>query len=195
MPTKKKTEKESVIEPVKYQWIKGDNQGTVETVSDTNDKFVMFKSGSRISHSVIKEFMLKIDMDNPVLQFDDPLTKPIQPKPGEVAAKAVEVAKNMESLRAAVNQSRQPLPSSPILPILEKAKTKKTKLNVRISMDLPSKEFIDVLQKSWDDDILTIQAEYIVSKIEDPEQFLIDKIKVALSEWFHTAPKRPTRSK
>ena len=164
----------------KYQWIKGDHQGTVETVDAIDDKFFVFKSGKRCSKAVLGEFMLKIDLENPVLQFEDPLNtiKPIA-KPIEAEDVAKAGTHNIKS---------------PIIPLLEKAKTKKTKLNTRIQMDLPSKEFIDVLQQSWDDDILTIQAEFIVSKIEDPKEFLIEKIKIALSEWFYTSPKT-TRSK
>ena len=164
----------------KYQWIKGDHQGTVETVDVIDGKFFVFKSGKRCSKAVLGEFMLKIDLENPVLQFEDPLASI---KPIDKPVKAEDVAKS-----GTYNIK------SPIIPLLEKAKTKTTKLNTRISMDLPSKEFIDVLQNSWDEDILTIQAEYIVSKIEDPKEFLIEKIKVALSEWFYTTAKT-TRSK
>ena len=160
----------------KYQWIKGDNQGTVEVVKSTDGKFILFKSGKRCNHAVLGEFMMKIDLENPVLHFDDPL-----------AASAVPNKKVVDSTDIAKPDVHYI--TSPIIPLLEKAKTKKTKLNTRIQMDLPSKEFIDVLQNSWDEDILTIQAEYIVSKIEDPKEFLIEKIKVALSEWFYTSPK------
>jgi hypothetical protein len=163
----------------KYQWIKGDNQGTVEVVKSTDGKFILFKSGKRCNHAVLGEFMMKIDLENPVLHFDDPLAA--SAVPNKTVAKPVE----SEYVAKAGTHNIK----SPIIPLLEKAKTKKTKLNTRIQMDLPSKEFIDVLQNSWDEDILTIQAEYIVSKIEDPKEFLIEKIKVALSEWFYTSPK------
>jgi len=184
----KQLEKEIEVE-VKYQWIKGDNQGTVETYKSTDGKFFVFESGKRCNQEVIGEFMMKIDFENPVLQFEDPI--------GSVTAKPKnkKVSAEMKNFKEALIQSKMPAPSSPIVSLLEKAKTKKTKLNTRISMDLPSKEFIDVLQNSWDEDILTIQAEYIVSKIEDPQEFLIEKIKVALSEWFHTTPKTKIRPK
>jgi len=160
----------------KYQWIKGDNQGTVEVVKSTDDKFILFKSGKRCNHAVLGEFMMKIDLENPVLHFDDPLAASVVPNKKVVDSTDIDKP-DVHNI------------TSPIIPLLEKAKTKKTKLNTRIQMDLPSKEFIDVLQNSWDEDILTIQAEYIVSKIEDPKEFLIEKIKVALSEWFYTSPK------
>ena len=166
-------------EVVKYQWIKGDNQGSVESFDKMDGKFLVFESGKRCNQDVIAEFMMKIDLDNPILQFNDPI--------GSVK-KNKKAAKKPAAKQAVLEIKQSPKPS-PIIALLEKAKTKKTKLNTRINMDLPTKEFIDVLQQSWDEDILTIQAEYIVSMIEDPQEFLIEKIKVALSEWFHTTPK------
>lgn len=164
-------------ELVKYQWIKGDNQGTVETVTDTSGKFIVFESGKRCNKEVIAEFMQKIDIDNPILEFDDPLIKPANPVT-VAAANAVKMV-----------MKKPVIVQSPIVSLLEKAKTKKTKLNTRIEMNLPSKEFLDVLQQSWDEDVLNIQAEYIVSQIEDPKQFLTDKIKMSLSDWFKSKGK------
>ncbi len=169
-------------EVVQYQWIKGDDQGTIETYVDTDGKFLVFESGRKCNKQLIGEFVQKIDMFNPALEFDDPLTKP---KPGEVAAKAVEVSKNMESLRLiGHNQSRQPLPESPTIAIIEKAKTRKTKLNVRMNCDLPNKAFIKVLEESFNEDVIEMLAIHLVSKIEDPEQFLIDNLKGSISEWY-----------
>ena len=116
---------ETTTEVVKYQWIKGDDQGTLETYVDTDGKFLVFESGRRCAKNLIGKFIQKIDFENPALEFDDPLLKTPKskkPKPGEVAAKAVEIAKNMKSLREAVNQSRQPLPESPTIAIIQKAK-------------------------------------------------------------------------
>ena len=172
------------IEEEQYQWIKGENQGVVETYRETKGKFLVFKSGNKCNKELIGEFVQKVDIFNPALEFDNPLTKTKQPKPGEVAAKAVEVAKNMESLRDAVNQSRQPVPESPTIAIIQKAKTRKTKLNVRMNCDLPNKAFIKVLEESFNEDVIEMLAIHLVSKIEDPEQFLIDNLKGSISEWY-----------
>ena len=161
-----------------YQWIKGEHQGIIEVYKDTKGKFLVFESGNKCNKELIGEYIHKIDMFNPALEFDNPLTKQSKPKPGEVAAKAVEVI-----------MEKPAIVQSPIVSLLEKAKTKKTKLNTRIEMNLPTKEFLDVLQQSWDEDILSIQAEYIVSQIEDPKQFLTDKIKMSLSDWFKSGSK------
>tara|TARA_R100000005_G_scaffold31209_1_gene14050 strand:+ start:157 stop:684 length:528 start_codon:yes stop_codon:yes gene_type:complete len=169
MPKTKKKETEEIVQ---YQWIKGENQGIIEDFVKEEGKFFVFKSGRKCNKNLLGEFINLVDPFNPALEFDDPLrntevkkVKPITPIP----------AKNANPIEKV---------SSPIIPLLDKAKKKKTKLNTRIEMELPSKEFLDVLQQSWDEDVLSIQAEYIVSQISDPKQFLVDKIKVSLADWF-----------
>ena len=175
---------ETTTEVEQYQWIKGESQGVIETYVETKGKFLVFESGNKCNKELIGEFIQKVDIFNPALQFEDPLQESVNPKPGEVAAKAVEIAKNMESLREAVNQSRQPIPESPTIAIIQKAKTRKTKLNVRMNCDLPNKAFIKVLEESFNEDVIEMLAIHLVSKIEDPEQFLIDNLKGSISEWY-----------
>lgn len=164
---------------VQYQWIKGDKQGTVETLKSNDGKWLTFESGGRCNKDLEEEFLLRIDIDNPVLQFDDPIrstkkpTKKVAKQPkqkiefGEVAAKTIE-----EKLQ------------SPSIPLIEKAKTTKTKLNVRMNCDLPSKAFIKVLEESFDEDVIKDLAEFLVSKIDDPKQYLIDSMKGSILEWY-----------
>ena len=125
-------------EVVQYQWIKGDNQGNVETFDKMDGKFFVFESGKRCNQEVIGEFMMKVDLDNPVLQFEDPIgsVKKSQPHTSK------KLENNRNNLTNAINEIKQPPKSSPIIALLEKAKTKKTKLNTRIDMNLPSKELL-----------------------------------------------------
>ena len=170
---------ENEIEVQQYQWIKGDHQGKVETFVETEGKFLVFESGRRCNKSVLKEFMMKIDMDNTALQFDDPLQKVTKSTPKK---KAIE--KKMPELKKAIVESRLPLPQSPAIPLIEKAKKTKTKLNVRMNCDLPNKAFIKVLEESFDEDVINDLAEFLVSKIEDPKQYLIDCMKGSILEWY-----------
>ena len=59
-----------------------------------------------------------------------------------------------------------------------------TKLNVRLEIELPKKNFIKVMEDSFDDNILEVLAEYIVSEIKDPKTYLIDSLKGSISEWY-----------
>ena len=164
-----KTETKEVVQ---YQWVKGENQGTVETYKNTEGKFLVFESGRRCNIEIASEFMLKIDMDNPVLQFEDPLAKAPQPT-------LVKVNKPIEpKVQKPVKEE------SHVIPLIEMAKKDKTKLNVRLEIELPKKTFIKVMEDSFKDDILEVLSEYIVSEIEDPKQYLIDSLKGSISEWY-----------
>ena len=166
-----KTETKEIVQ---YQWIKGENQGTIETYKDTEGKFLVFESGRKCSNEVVNEFMLKIDMDNTPLQFEDPLQKPLAPQPT-----LVKVDKPIEP-----KVQKPAKEESHVIPLIEMAKKDKTKLNVRLEIELPKKTFIKVMEDSFDDDILEVLSEYIVSEIEDPKQYLIDSLKGSISEWY-----------
>jgi hypothetical protein len=164
---------------VQYQWIKGDKQGTVETLQSNDGKWITFQSGRRCNKDLVKEFLMKIDTDNPILQFDDPVQS--TKKPAKKVAK--QPKKKIEFGEVAAKMIEEKL-QSPSIPLIEKAKTTKTKLNVRINCDLPSKAFIEVLEESFDEDIIKDLAEFLVSKIEDPKQYLIDNMKRSILEWY-----------
>ena len=166
-----KTETKEIVQ---YQWIKGENQGTVETYKDTEGKFLVFESGRRCSSDLIEEFLMKIDIDNPTLQFEDPIheTKAQQPT-------LVKVEKPIEP-----KVQKPAKEESHVIPLIEMAKKDKTKLNVRLEIELPKKTFIKVMEDSFKDDILEVLSEYIVSEIEDPKQYLIDSLKGSISEWY-----------
>ena len=167
-----KTETKEIVQ---YQWIKGDNQGTIETYKDTKGKFLVFESGRRCSDAVLGEFMIKIDPENPSLQFEDPVgTEPTVVKP-----ELVKVNKPIEP-----KVEKTPKQESHVIPLIEMAKKDKTKLNVRLEIELPKKTFIKVMEDSFKDDILEVLSEYIVSEIEDPKQYLIDSLKGSISEWY-----------
>ena len=51
-------------------------------------------------------------------------------------------------------------------------------------MDLPSKEFISVLDESFDDDVLDILSEYIISNIDNHREFLKDHSLKAIEDWY-----------
>ena len=168
-------------EKTRYQWIKGEDLGCVETVTDNSTDFWVFESGRRCNHKLLDEFMIPIFDDNDILPLStiDEEVKKIKNKPKK---KRPQVKKIVPKSQPKSTQKK--VGDSPIIALLEKAKVTKTKLNTRIEMDLPSKNFIEVLQDSWDEDIIDILSKHIVSKIEDPKEFLSQKIKVSLKDWF-----------
>lgn len=154
----------------RYQWIKGDNVGDLENLSESDGKFLVFESGRRCNKNLIGEFVLEITHDSEILSLGTQ-----EAKPTKVSPSILEKPNKTKTKR---------ISSNPIIPVLEKAKTKSIKLNIRIPMNLPSKEFISVLNESFDDDVLDILSEYIISNIENHREFLKDHSLKAIKDWY-----------
>ena len=156
----------------RYQWIKGDNVGDLENLSESDGKFLVFESGKKCNKNLVGEFVIEITYDSQILSLG---AQEIKSKPTKVSPSILE-------------KTNKPKPkkdtSNPIIPVLEKAKTKSIKLNIRIPMDLPSKEFISVLDDSFDDDVLNILSEYIISNIDNHREFLKDHSLKAIKDWY-----------
>jgi hypothetical protein len=158
---------------VRYQWIKGENQGQVEEFVEEQGNFLKFKSGKRCNRSLIDEYIIEIHHDSQILSFS------------EDKVKTTDTPKIKSKESVVLQRTAQPQhKENPIVPILDKAKTKKTKLNIRIEMDLPSKEFLSVMEDSFDDNIIETLSDYITSKIEDPRDFIKNHISTALKDWY-----------
>ena len=167
-------------EKTRYQWIKGDDLGSVETVTDNSTDFWVFESGRRCNHKLLDEFMIPIFDEADILPLAT-IEKEVKKLKDKPKKKRPQVVKKITSKPKSTPIKKV---DSPIIALLEKAKVSKTKLNTRIEMDLPSKNFIEVLQDSWDEDVIDILSKHIVSKIEDPKKFLSEKIKISLKDWF-----------
>mgnify|MGYP001170706250 CR=1 FL=1 len=157
----------------KFQWAKGENQGKLEIYSTNDGEFMEFESGRRCNQSLIGDFIVQINDESEILEFDDPLTKVVKPKatkvvkPEKVAAKVIK-----ETLK------------SPLIPLLDKTKKRKTKINLRLDISLPSKAFLNVMEENFEEDIIEVLSEYVVNDIENPKKYLEDAVKRSISEWY-----------
>jgi len=156
----------------KFQWAKGENQGKLEIYVSNDGDFMEFESGRRCNQSLIGDFILQINDDSEILTIDDPLTTPVKPK-------AVKVSKPVKTEPKAKSKE-----FSPLIPLIEKTKKTKKKLNLRIELDLPNKEFLNVMEENFDDDIINVLAEHCVDSIEDPKKYLLDLTKRSILEWY-----------
>lgn len=158
---------------VRYQWIKGEHQGKVEEFVEEDGKFLKFASGKRCNKELIDEYVIQILDDSQILPFE-----------GESKTKTTKTKRASKS--SVLHKETKPKikPTNPIIPILDKAKTKKTKLNIRIEMELPSKEFLSVMEDSFDEDIIDTLSDYITSKIENPVNFIKQHISNSLKDWY-----------
>jgi len=174
----------------RYQWIKGENLGAVEHAKakqPKSPKFLIFESGNKCSREVLDEFMVQIFHDQDILNLD------LAQNDGEVKA-AIEKSKQYKrnEMTAGLSYDDEDKPSnivtpsvdSPLIPILEKSKKEKIKLNARINLELPNKKFLAVMQDSFDEDILDVLSNYTLSKIKDPSKFLQNLIKSSLNDWY-----------
>ena len=153
------------VDPIKYQWIKGDKIGTVEILDKQEGEWSVFKSGGRINTSLIPEFMLMVDGEE--LDFDPPT-------PAIVNA-ANEYKKPAKS---------QPKPASPIRTLLDKQK-KLDKHNIQISIpiDLLSLDMYSLLSTSFDEEEVNqelqqfiedqIQSDKVIGMVQESIQSLI----------------------
>ena len=167
MPTETKEEVQ------KFQWIKGDNQGKVETFTgEMSGKFMVFESGRRCNKSLLGEFLHEVNEENPELIFDDPISQPINSK-----------AKTKSTKRKS-NSTVKVKSQNPLIPLLEKTKKNKTKLNVRFEVELPTKKFLGIMSESFDEDVVQILSDYIISQIDDPRTFVSKHLKTSINEWY-----------
>ena len=175
----------------RYQWIKGDNQGTVEIYQEDQGTFMCFASGNRCNKELVGEYMIPIYDDSEILSFTD-----VQDEAKVNTAKTKSSRNKMtQGLKYDDEVKTTPKPkaapksipqqtTSPLVSLLEKSKKSKLKLNTRLDMQLPSKEVISVLQESFEEDILDVLSKYVVYNIKDPKTFLEKRIKASIKDWF-----------
>jgi len=153
------------VDPIKYQWIKGDKIGTVEILDKQEGEWSIFKSGGRINTSLIPEFMLEVDGEE--LDFDPPT--PALVNAAETYKKRVK---------------NQPKNTSPIRTLLDKQK-KLDKHNIQISIpiDLLSLDMYSLLSTSFDEEEVNqelqqfiedqIQSDKVIGMVQESIQSLI----------------------
>jgi len=162
-----------------YQWIKGDNAGTIETWEtgstdfDGELTFTVFKSGRQINQSLLQEYLIEIpSVREPVVDADfmslnapqrsaKPLPRESNPPLQKVNAVVVE--------------------ANPVFSILEKSIKTETNQTLKITLNLPPRDLIKVVASSFDDGQTTV-LDYLVSQIpvEDLQKQIKEQLKQSL---------------
>lgn len=178
----------------RYQWIKGENLGVVEIVKNKqpkDSKFLAFDSGNKCNKEILEEYLIQISHDQDILSLD------LAQNEGEVNEAIVKAKVKRRNAMISGLSYEDPINSNkpeiiktpievknPLIPVIERSKKEKIKLNSRLNLELPNKDFITVMQNSFEDDILEVLSNYALSKIKDPSKFLQKLIKASLKDWY-----------
>ena len=170
---------------LRYQWLKGENLGVVEEQIDDDGTYLVFESGRKCNKAVQKEFMQYIQMDMDIISMEELANSPTPPKSNNKTAPTQPPKKDPLKGKVKSEPKKELVVEdlTPIISLLSQTKTDKVKLNVRMEVDLPSKEFLTVLQDSFTNDIIKLLSDHLVSKMKDPKLFLSSKLKTSIKDW------------
>lgn len=119
------------VEERRLQWVKGDKQGTVEIVDTANEDWTIFKSGGRISNSLINEFMISIQSDNQILNFKEAISQP--------------PVTNSQNSVESLNKT-----TSPVLALLERMEVfDEIELNLKVNIKVPTIDVMNLISSTF----------------------------------------------
>lgn len=149
-----------------FQWIKGENLGTVERFGSVTQegqiRFLNFQGGGRINLEILREYM-DIFPASPV-QFDAIPGPPPATETGRGKVTSVNYGSPVSGIE-----------ESPIYKLLRKQKPNWVNVNISLKLNLPTKSLYNVLISSFEDAESEI-ANYVTEGVD------IEDIKEAISE-------------
>jgi hypothetical protein len=154
-------------EPTKrFQWIRGDNFGTVEFLKNEDAVKLYFNSGREIFKTVVDEFMLAVTEDIPIIveQQQQFVNAPIQNMANPLQYQVTESKKN------------------PISELLDRTKkVKEFDINISITVKIPDVQNYEFLADAYSDDIKMLDEAFL----QKLETFVnASTIKEHLKTWF-----------
>lgn len=154
-----------------FEWVKTENQGTTcrfkEFVVENGIEYTVFSDGSRIDTRLIGDIVLKHDnvsqvlgghdlspaklTGNPDEPYEFPLITDVKPPSFNTAPKRIEEGLPVAevSVSPGIQQNSSPAISTPVLSILEKAKKKKQKVSIELTVELPSAEILSIIRENF----------------------------------------------
>lgn len=160
---------------LKYQWIKGDHTGKVETFLDTEDGFMIFESKRKVKTNLLGEFMVLVNSEADILDLAPPKALDIE---AETGLSYEGSNKNKTPIQQAAIKVE---PENPIRILLEKqSKNNKIKIELEFDVNVPKKEVIELLQDTFEEDVKEEVAKFTKDKLNKQE--IIDKVYSQLEE-------------
>lgn len=153
------------LEQERFQWIKGDKIGTVETVKGIDGEWTTFESGRRINTGLIPEFLMVVNGEP--LDFSEP------PPPKPALQKAAKTHKEK-----VVSQPT----ASPIRTLFDKQKKNdKIKLNLSFPIEVPKEGIYEIISSSFDADEVNTELESFI-KDQISESLIKDSLIQSITE-------------
>lgn len=135
----------------KYQWIKGEKSGKVETYASHDGEWVYFQGGARIGVNVMPEFMMQVDANT---TFDLEITK--QPK--DFPAKQVQ--KQVEQLHKPKEDF------NPVKSLIKQAAKDNLVCKYEFEIQIPKPNVYNLIKDSFEADIDKDILDIVMSNID-----------------------------
>lgn len=174
---------------MKYQWVKGDNQGAVEEVKNSDKEWIDFTSGRRISQELVNEYMIPITHDSQIIdthkaanvstnssysftqESTDEVIRDSEgntyniPKPAKTTSRknTVNSAHGLQEAGHNVHQNQEP--ESPIKLLIKKSLKDKVEVSYNFEIDLPKSSVYGIIQESFEVDLDDEILSEVMSKI------------------------------
>jgi len=151
------------LRPFGYKWMKGDNDGNVceyESVfkdATTGVLWVNFKDGTRINYALMEEYMIQIDLNVPQ-------QVPIALPPSSNKQQFSKI-QNVRNVMVAEESNATVRSTNPITTLLEKQKPNWVEVDIKLKLNLPTKNLYNVLTSSFEEADKEI-IEFVVSDLD-----------------------------
>lgn len=168
-----------------YQWIKGDNFGTIVSVESVDNEFTNFTDGTRIYNSILGEFLHEVVNGVIPLPGADKLTGLVDGKPAKPAQ--VEIARQTSQVN--IGNTIQPVDDVSTIGKMIQKMSKKNLVNIpiQINLNIPSPTLYAILADGMEEEDLNAEIMSIaLHQIEfnKLQEYVKDNITLFLHEYY-----------
>lgn len=145
-----------VNKPSMFQWVRGENLGKIakstgKTIIDDDIEYIVFEDGTWCNTQLLGEWIVPI----------------------ENAANAAFFADQSSSIQ----QKNEPAGPNPVFDLLNRSKKKSSKMEISITVSMPSDELIRVIDDSYENGTRLI-GEYLVNSVD--QNMLMKQVEAIL---------------
>jgi hypothetical protein len=144
-----------VTKPGMFQWVRGERMGQIikstgETIIDDNIEYLIFEDGSQCNMQLVGEWIVPIESAANAAFVVDP-----QPN---------QIMRHTQRTESPV-ATQQQAGSNPVFDLLNRSKKKNVKMEISITVSMPSDELIKVIDDSYENGTRLI-GEYLVDSVD-----------------------------